>query len=151
MKNPKYRRIELRPNPKPIENQQLQFYRALELAWLQGGWTEYIDELFYLGTKLKLAEEIDTHLTQGRDPKKLTVVCGMQRPVSVTRFAIAESAHVISFALEGRDIRTLAESAPLLAAHVKDLDYSSHEFAWFNRHTKTVWRGNAQDLFAEAA
>lgn len=141
LQDKRYRRIEIYPQNKL--SQAHEFSTAFETAFHQGGWTIYVDELFYVDTKLGLGEELDELLTQGRS-KGLTVVSGMQRPVQVTRFAMAESMHLLSFGLEGRDVKILREVAPRLAEVVPEL--SRYEFAWYYRPTKQVWVGTLQDL-----
>jgi len=125
------------------ENQAIEFAKALDLVWKQGGWTIYLDELFYLD-KLGVRLFIERLLTQGRS-KGISVVSGMQRPVSVTRFAIGESSHVVSFGLEGRDAKLLGEVAsPKLSKVVQELP--RHAFAWYNVPTRQFWKGKYQDL-----
>lgn len=135
-------RVELRP---PYERQYEEFATALIKAYHQGGWTIYLDELYYLD-QLGLSPFIDRILTQGREDK-LTIVSGMQRPVKVTRFAISQSTHVVSFHLEGRDAKTLADATtPRLEEIVSDL--GEHEFVWY-KQPATLWRGKL-DMRAHA-
>jgi hypothetical protein len=120
------------------ERQIYEFWRALERVWRQGGWTTYLDELYYLDQQLGLDAPIDRLLTQGRS-KGITVVSGMQRPVRVTRFALGESRHILSFGLEGRDATELGHATNATVAQlVQDLD--EHEFVWY-RKPGAVWRG----------
>lgn len=133
----------------PYERQLASFWNALETVWRQGRWTVYFDELFYL-TGLKdrehrLSSRIDRLLTQGRS-KKITVVCGMQRPVQVSRFALSQSTHLIAFRHGGRDIRTTLreEASEEWAETVADL--GEYEFAWYYRPKRQIWRGRVQQL-----
>jgi hypothetical protein len=103
-----------------------------------GGWTCYVDELFYATDRLRLSEPIERLLTQGRS-KKISVAIGMQRPARVTRFAISESTHVLSFGLEGRDARELSY-ATTRAMEDAVSSLAAHHFAWFKR-PRTVWVG----------
>lgn len=136
----RYTRFVLYPD---YDGQQLEFARALERAWVEGGWTVYLDELPYL-TGLKLTPFIDRLLTQGRS-KDLTIVSGMQRPVGVTRNAIAQSTHVICFIQEGRDVKTVVEAT---SPKLKDVlpELAPHEFVWYYRPKRSYWRGYAQNL-----
>ena len=129
------------------ESQLLEFYKALELAFKHGGWTVYFDELYYLSETLRLGREVDKFLTQGRS-KGLTAVCGMQRPIRVSRFAISEATHTISFRAEGRDVKqTLSQICnEKYAEIVMSLDKMSHQFAWFYQKTDKIWVGRMQDL-----
>jgi DNA helicase HerA-like ATPase len=124
-------------NPK-YENQRREFQQAYELAWRQGGWTVYVDELFYQSERLHLTEPIERLLTQGRS-KNLSVAIGMQRPARVSRFAISESTHVLSFGLEGRDAKELSYATTrAMEDAVRGLP--EHWFAWFRR-PRTLWIG----------
>lgn len=132
----------------PYERQLPAFWNALETVWREGRWTVYCDELFYLSSlkagDYRLASRIDRLLTQGRS-KKITVISGMQRPVQVSRFALSQSTHVISFGCERRDLRTLEDVAgEKFAATVESL--GRYEFAWYYRPERAVWRGYVQDL-----
>ena len=123
----------------PLASQVREFWLALNRVYRDGGWTPYLDELFYLDDKLKLRDPIETLLTQGRS-KHLTVVVGMQRPVQVTRFAISQCRHVLSFWQEGRDAKELAAATrPAVGDIVASLD--EFEFVWFSR-PRGLWRGH---------
>ncbi len=80
----------LRPD---YREQQAEVYNAMETAWQQGGWTIYIDEMYYVEKLLKLSDSVVKLLTQGRTVN-VTVMVGMQRPAWVTRFALSEPTHV---------------------------------------------------------
>lgn len=118
--------------------------RFYDLALEQKGWTIYNDETFYIVERLKLGEQIEELQTQGRS-LFLSIVCTMQRPVRATRFILSESSHVICFAIEGRDRKTLAEStSDDFAAAVATLQ--QYEFAWWHRPTRRIWIGKVQQL-----
>jgi hypothetical protein len=118
--------------------QQREFRLALERVWQQGGWTCFVDELFYMSERLKLGEPIERLLTQGRS-KAISVAIGMQRPARVSRFAISESTHVLSFGLEGRDAKELSY-ATTRAVERTVSELPPHHFVWFKR-PRTVWVG----------
>lgn len=141
MESPRYDRLVLAPR---YQDQAIEIGDALERAWMHGRWTVYIDELFYAIEILKLGPEIERLLTQGRS-KKISVVCGMQRPVRVTRFALSESSHVVAFYLEGRDRKTMAESASEQIAQA-GASLERYQFAWYYRPTRSLWVGRYQDL-----
>jgi hypothetical protein len=113
------------------ERQQAEFWGALERAWKQGGWSVYLDELFYLNEQLDLEWPVDRLLTQGRS-KGITVISGMQRPVRITRFAIGESRHVVSFGLEGRDAAELGQATSKSVADAAR-QLGEHEFVWYRK------------------
>jgi hypothetical protein len=138
----RYRRLELSPGHDKAK-QWAQFHAAMELVWKQGGWTVYLDELYYLDDKLGLGDDIETLFTQGRS-KHITVMAGLQRPTGVTRFALSQATHNISFGLEGRDVRLMREINERWAAAIAGLH--RFEFAWFYRPTRQIWVGRIQDL-----
>jgi len=127
------------------DNQRSVFINVLDKAFEQGGWTVYFDELFYIEEQLKMKAYENKLLTQGRS-KGLTIMVGMQRPVGVTRFALSQSTHIISFSMEGRDVaQTLRQTATeTLAQTVTQL--KRYEFAWYYKPTREIWTGRVQDL-----
>lgn len=129
----------------PYEKQLATFWNACELAWRQKGWAVYFDELLYL-TDIGMERQVTRMLTQGRSAN-LTAICGMQRPVRVTRYALSEPTHLISFRVEPRDVKTLAElGAESWAQKVAELE--EYQFAWYYRPKRQIWVGRVQDLFA---
>lgn len=134
LENLRYERLVLNPT---YERQRYEFTRVLDGVWRQGGWTVYLDELLYLD-RMGLRPSIERLLTQGRS-KGISVVLGMQRPVAVTRFALSESAHVLSFGLEGRDAKEIgAATQRWVGDAVTTL--RRHEFAWYARPDR-LWVG----------
>ena len=133
----------------PYEYQLEEFWNAFEKVWKQGYWTIYLDELFYL-SKLrdarnhKLNDQIEKMLTQGRS-KKITVVAGMQRPVQVTRFALSQATHIISFTGENRDAKILKESVNEDFGNAV-MQLPRYSFAWYYRPKREIWIGNVQEL-----
>jgi hypothetical protein len=134
MDDPRVSRLVLRPK---FEKQHEEFRGALDRVWRQGGWTVFIDELYYVDEELRLRALVNRLLTQGRDPGRISVVCGMQRPTNITRFAIGEASHVICFGLERRDAKILEHQK--LAAVVEELPH--HHFAWLHVPSRRIWRG----------
>ncbi len=126
------------------ERQRLELHRALEMAWKGGGWTVAIDELYYAQERLKLEQPIEMLLTQGRS-KHISVVCGMQRPVGVTRFALSQCTHWFVFRQEGRDVKTLRDAGhPELEKIVPSL--GKYEFVYWRRGTREFIVAKAQQL-----
>lgn len=126
------------------ERQAYEIYHAFETVWREDGWTVNIDELYYLTSQLGAASrvierQINRFLTQGRS-KGISVVSGMQRPVSTTRFAMSQSSHLIAFRVEGRDRKTLQDAGgDDWAAAV--LGLGRYEFAWYYRPERALWLG----------
>ena len=113
-------------------------------AITEGGWTITWDELWYVENRLHLTQEVEELLTQSRK-LDVSVVCGMQRPSRISRFALSQCTHLFTFRAEGRDIATLAEAfTPRLKTLIPEL--RKFEFAYYNRATRELARGRAQDL-----
>ena len=124
--------------------QRLEAYRTLRKVFAQGGWCLGLDELWYLSRKLRLEDETDTLLTNGRK-RKISVVCGMQRPANISRFALAECTHLFAFRCDGRDAKTLRETfTDALKPYFDKL--GEYEFVYYHRPTKTILIGNARRL-----
>ncbi len=110
----------------------------MDLTFKQGGWLIMLDELYGLD-RIGLRWWIERALTQGRS-LKLTVMMGLQRPVGVTRWSISQARNVVSFAQEGRDIKTIAEATtPRIIPILERL--GRFEFAWYYRPTRQLWKG----------
>lgn len=113
--------------------------RCIDLVWKQGAWSLYLDELFYVDNQLKLQADVNALLTQGRS-KNITVIMGAQRPVRISRFALSEATHVLTFRQDGRDAKTLAEATtPDLAKKVMSLQ--RYHFVWYYRPEHQFWTG----------
>lgn len=126
------------------EEQGIELSRTFEKAWKEGGWTVAIDETYYATQILKLERQINKLLTQGRS-KHITVICGMQRPVFISRFAMSQATHAFIFRCEGRDLKSLSDAlSPSIIRPVEGL--RGHDFIYFNRATREVMRGNANDI-----
>ena len=116
------------------------FHAALAQAFWDGGWCIYCDELLHID-RLGLRTDVETNLTEGRK-RGISVVCGMQRPVQVTRFALGESRHIISFALEGRDVKEFRDVTNEIAAEsAYSLDPDKYEFVWYCK-PRGCWVGH---------
>ena len=133
-------RIELYPK---YEEMRLEFARAYERVYRMGRWTLYADEGFAL-TRLGLDPFIERSLTQGRS-LGISNVIGLQRPARVSRFMLSEPTHVISGALEGRDVKVMRDATTEAYALVC-ADLARFEFAWYYRPTRAIWRGRVQDI-----
>jgi hypothetical protein len=65
-----------------------------------------------------------------------------QRPARISRFILSQATHVIAWNVEPREAKTLAEStSEVFGAITQTLDLESHEFAWFHRPSRKIWRG----------
>ncbi len=142
MRDPKLLKIELFPRR---GSEAREFKAAIELVWKQKNQAIYFDEAFHTQKLLKLQPQIEDLMTRGRS-LGITVINGLQRPVSVSRFCISQSTHVICFSEEGRDAKTVADAtSPRMLEAIEQLP--RFYFAWFHRHTKQIWTGSLQDLW----
>lgn len=141
MDDPRNARILLEPKR---HARAREIWRAMRKAWDQGRWTIVFDELYYIDAILRMGDEVNEFLTQGRSGK-FTAVVGMQRPVAITRFAISQSTHAFVSLTEGRDTITISQAlTPRLKPVVGNL--SHHEFAYFHRPSRYIARLYAQQL-----
>lgn len=125
------------------KEQRKEGYLLIQKAWSEGGWSLGIDELWFATEKLKLESDIDSLLTQGRDPLHVSMVCGMQRPSRISRFALSQCTHLFAFLSEGRDVLTLSEAfTPRLKQIIPRLEH--YQFVYFNRITRELSVGYAQ-------
>lgn len=132
----------------PHDKQLDEFWSATDIAWRDGGWTVYLDELFYL-TGLKdrtrsFNKRVEMLLTQGRS-NKLSIVCGVQRPAWVSVFAPSQATHLVAFRHSDLDLKRLQlvgnrEWAETIAS------LKRYEFAWLYRPERQIWRGYVQQL-----
>jgi hypothetical protein len=134
----------LQPKLIDLREQRYQFSRVFEKAWHEGNWTVVVDETFFLTHKLKLGDDLDMLLTQGRS-KGITMIVGMQRPAWISRFSLSQATHAFIFRCEGRDVKSLSDSlSPKIVKPVQEL--TGHDFVYFNRATREVKTGNANRL-----
>jgi hypothetical protein len=144
MLNLRLNRIELRPDRQPLDRRRAELFAAYRLAGRQGGWTLYTDETWFVEHRLGLTLEIEDLLTQGRsqDLRPLTMALAAQRPARISRFVLSQATHVIAWNVEPREAKTLAEStSELFGAITQTLDLETHEFGWFHRPSRKIWRG----------
>lgn len=119
----------LRP---PYAMQQIEIARAMQAVWQQGGWTLYLDELYYIEQQLKLDDPVIQLLSQGRS-NNITVVVGMQRPAWVTRFALSEPTHIFCGRLgDDRDKSTVKS---IIGSEYLDavMQVTGHDFVWLDK------------------
>lgn len=134
--------------PKPTQdNQRREGAEMLQRAFKDGGWCIVLDELWY-AERLGLSPLIETLLTQGRS-QRITVVMGMQRPAWVSRFALAESTHLFTFRVEGRDVKTLREAfTPRIVPLLEDRQgaIGRYQFVYYNRALRVITVSDANHI-----
>lgn len=79
--------------PEDQRNQQLQINKAFRSAFTEGGWTLWVDEIYYVCDELRLARPLRTLWTQGRSIG-VSVVGGTQRPASIPLHAYDQATHL---------------------------------------------------------
>lgn len=130
--------------PDDMYSRAVEGQRLVDRAISEGGWTITWDELWYVENRLGLTQDVEELQTQGRK-REISVVCGMQRPSRISRFALSQCTHLFAFRTEGRDTQTLAEAfTPRLKELIPDL--AKFEFAYYNRASRELRRGYAQTL-----
>ena len=79
-----------------LPNQQAVMASALRGAFTEQSWTIFADELWYLGTELRLDHLLRIIWTQGRS-LDVTLVGGTQRPAHVPLLAYDQATHLFFF------------------------------------------------------
>lgn len=79
--------------PEDERAQAIELDRALREMFVQGSWTIFADELFYLCRQLGLTRMLEAIWTQGRSID-LTLVGGTQRPAHVPLLAYDQATHL---------------------------------------------------------
>lgn len=84
---PRYRT----PDDEPAQRWEID--NAIRNAFVQGGWTLFADELWYISNKLGLGRLLESVWTQGRSIG-LTLVGGAQRPRDIPLLAYGQATHL---------------------------------------------------------
>lgn len=128
----------------PYEQSGGQFKLAFDRAWSQGGWTFYVDETYHVQHK-GLENDLVKLLTQGRS-KRLSLVCGVQRPAWVSRFVFSEATHVFCFQCgDKRDLKALRDGiGDSFAEEAANLE--RYQFVYFHKVTRRMVRGTVRTL-----
>lgn len=115
-------------SPKALENQRVEFRKALETAFRQGNWTIYLDEARYICDFLGLSSYCELLWQQGRS-LGTTLVAGTQRPVRVPLTAYDQATHLFFWrenddrnlktigGLGGTDSKVIRTRVPMLDLH----------------------------------
>ncbi len=120
--------------------QKLQFEIALKNIYIQGGWTVYIDELYFVSEVLGLAVPVRTFLTQARS-LDISMLVTTQRPARVPVEIFDQSTHLFFWQEnDERNLKTLGGISWANASTVMDLiaHLDPHECLYVNvRHGAT--------------
>lgn len=120
--------------------QAYQIGTALAEAFTAGGWTIYIDEAWYLETKLKLKDLTEILLTQGRS-ENLTIVGGSQRPAHISLLWYDQPTHM--FFWGDNDERNLKRIAGMNGVNTRAVRETvatlpPHHVLYVNTRTKAM-------------
>jgi ABC-type dipeptide/oligopeptide/nickel transport system ATPase component len=90
------------------QTQRLLIYKALDDIYRHGGWTVYMDDLYYISDTLGLKRAIQMLYTQVRS-QEVSLVASMQRPRWVPLEAVSQSTYLMTFHVRDRyDVERIA-------------------------------------------
>lgn len=141
----KYPRRILWPDAKDLYSATKQaqvFQHALAVIYREGGWTVYMDELWFMTAELKLSHEVRMYLQQSRS-NNVTLVISSQRPSRIPVEVYDQSRHL--FFSRDNDERNLSrisgiawKSRQIIMNLVANLE--AHEFLYVNTVTGQMYR-----------
>jgi hypothetical protein len=141
----KYPRRILWPNALDLyssERQRQVFQEALSIIYREGGWTVYLDELWFMSADLGLTHEVRTYLQQSRS-NEVTLVVSSQRPSRIPVEVYDQSRHL--FFSRDNDERNLSrisgiawKSRKIIMNYVANLE--PHEFLYVNTRSGIMCR-----------
>jgi hypothetical protein len=117
---------------------------AFTYAYRSGGWCVFADETIWLADDLKLKDELDMLLYQGRT-LGVSMICAGQRPAWVPRACYSQADHIFLFQTNDRDdILKLADiggsNVERIRAVVPTLSPQEHEFLYIGTRTNILLR-----------
>lgn len=117
---------------------------AFTYAYRSGGWCVFADETIWLADDLKLKDELDMLLYQGRT-LGVSMICAGQRPAWVPRACYSQADHIFLFQTNDReDILKLADiggsNVERIRAVVPTLSPQEHEFVYIGTRTGILLR-----------
>jgi hypothetical protein len=103
------------------EQQAEMFRQVLGVAFAEGGWAIYMDEVRYLSDNMGLKTELETLWLQGRS-LGITMIAATQNPVSIPRVAFDQVEHLFFWRQTERErVKQMADMAGSEAATVKSV------------------------------
>jgi hypothetical protein len=106
--------------PEDIANQQRQIDAGLRDIFAAGGWTVFVDELWYLCRFLGMARLMEVFWSQARSIG-ITVVGGAQRPAWIPLMAYSQATHLLLFrTTDHRDMMRLGSVGGIDARLIAD-------------------------------
>lgn len=150
----KYPRRILWPNALDLhssERQRQVFAEALDIIYREGGWTVYLDELWFMTADLGLSHEVRVYLQQSRS-NDVTLVLSSQRPSRIPVEVYDQSRHL--FFSRDNDERNLSrisgiawKSRKIIMDYVANLE--PHEFLYVNTRSGEMYRIRCPKLRTE--
>lgn len=118
------------------------FASAFDEIYVQGGWTLYIDETWYMGDTLGLDDKMNTFWTQSRS-KRISFVTATQRARNVPLLMYDQATHLFVFSV--RDEYARKRLGEIGAVDKKEMMYEithlgNHEFLYINLVDDTLPR-----------
>jgi predicted P-loop ATPase/GTPase len=133
------------------ETQTRVFREALAIIYREGGWTLYMDELWFMSAELKMAHEVRMYLQQSRS-NDVTLVISSQRPSRIPVEVYDQSRHL--FFSRDNDERNLSrisgiafQSRHIIMNLVANLE--PHQFLYVNVLTGYMCRLTCPELNLE--
>jgi hypothetical protein len=115
---------------------------ALNAMFVQGSWTVFCDELYYLSNMLKLDKQVKAYLTQGRSIG-LSFVCATQRPAWVPLEIYDQSTHLFFWREnDERNLNRISGIAYHSSQQIRDIvsRLALHEVLYINTRTGEMYR-----------
>lgn len=130
-----------------VEAQREAVAACLEGVFEDGGWTVYIDELYWLANRLGMSNYLRDLWLQGRS-MGITLVVAAQRPRNVPVEAYSSSGHLVMFKTnDDEDMKRLqglnAADNRAVRDQVASLDFRGHECLWVDTRSGDLHRTKA--------
>lgn len=118
-----------------FEDQRIRIYNALAGIYYAGGWTCYLDDVFYIASTLHLNEVVKMMYTQVRS-QDVSLIGSIQRPAWVPVEVLSQSSHMLIFGLHNlNDVETSAKEQGIKPAMLKLAveKLQKYDFIWVRR------------------
>lgn len=123
-----------------FNDQRKKIYDALAGIYYSGGWTCYMDDIFYIANTLHLNEVIKMLYTQVRS-QDVSLLGSIQRPAWVPVEVLSQSSHMLIFGLHNdNDTETSAKEQGIKPAILKEAvkQLEKYEFVWCRRGKQPI-------------
>jgi len=123
-----------------FSNQRREVYNTLAHIYHSGGWTCYIDDVFYVSRTLHLESVLQMMYTQVRS-QDVSLVGSIQRPAWVPVEVLSQSTHMLIFGLHNEnDVETSAKEQGIRPIILKNAvqQLKKYEFVWVRKGHEPV-------------